>query len=364
MWELLIIDDGSTDAIEEVLSKFSDSRVKYIRTERNFGVSKARNLGLSMAKGSFFAYLDSDNTMLPQFLEGIVRSFELYPQALCGFTAQEVVWMKGKDAEKSVIRFGPFHRALLENRNYIDLGCFVHKRRLYERLGGFDESMQRLVDWELILRFTEEQPAVPFPILGGRYFHGAVEDQITSTECMSANDLKVRARAMGEPLKVSARAVDLGEGIRVTDQGSIFVGDNCLNGLPARLCRSGKNRQVAVIIPSFQVAEFVRIAIDSVKRYSPDQTKIVVVDNASDAPVRDMLREIGGITVIQNEKNMGFTYAANQGLHETGMEDVVLFNNDAVATPGWIQAFWDVLDHHEGVGRVRPRHDVLSRSIL
>lgn len=68
-WEMLIIDDCSSDNTEEVVSKYKDSRIKYHCLEQNSGAAVARNTALKMAKGQWIAFLDSDDLWKPEKLE-------------------------------------------------------------------------------------------------------------------------------------------------------------------------------------------------------------------------------------------------------------------------------------------------------
>ena len=68
-WELIIVDDGSTDQTNKIVNKYlKDERVHYLNQETNQGVSVARNIGLQESKGRYIAYLDSDNTYNPNFI--------------------------------------------------------------------------------------------------------------------------------------------------------------------------------------------------------------------------------------------------------------------------------------------------------
>ena len=77
-YELIIVNDGSTDHSADVVSTFSDARIRY-EEQANGGVSSARNHGLRMAKGEFVAFLDADDTWYPDFLEQMMRLYTAYP---------------------------------------------------------------------------------------------------------------------------------------------------------------------------------------------------------------------------------------------------------------------------------------------
>lgn len=67
-WELLIIDDCSTESLEDIVSVFHDKRIHYIRLTRNKGVANARNIGIAKAQGRYIAFLDSDDIWHPEKL--------------------------------------------------------------------------------------------------------------------------------------------------------------------------------------------------------------------------------------------------------------------------------------------------------
>ena len=68
-WELLIVDDCSTDNTDEIVTQFNDSRITYVKNEKNSGAAVSRNHALAQAKGKWIAFLDSDDLWAPEKLE-------------------------------------------------------------------------------------------------------------------------------------------------------------------------------------------------------------------------------------------------------------------------------------------------------
>lgn len=75
-WELIIVDDCSTDKTDEVIKTFCDSRIKYIKNEKNMGAAACRNKALRQAKGKWVAFLDSDDLWIPEKLEKQIQFME------------------------------------------------------------------------------------------------------------------------------------------------------------------------------------------------------------------------------------------------------------------------------------------------
>lgn len=164
-WELIIVDDGSTDETEQIAAMFADDRrIRYVKQPHG-GSAKARNHGLQIARGSLIAYLDSDNLWYPQFLSAAVTTFAADP------TVESVYGGLISDAhgEGNRILFKPFDRAQLLKANFIDGNAFVHRRSLVDAYGGWDESLDRLQDWDLILRYTQRSTPRRIPVLAARY---------------------------------------------------------------------------------------------------------------------------------------------------------------------------------------------------
>ena len=82
-FELIIVDDGSTDNTEEVIRKFKDSRIKYIKTDNWGGPARPRNTGIKKTKGEYIAFCDDDDIWLPKKLEKQIRVFKFLMKQRC-----------------------------------------------------------------------------------------------------------------------------------------------------------------------------------------------------------------------------------------------------------------------------------------
>jgi glycosyltransferase involved in cell wall biosynthesis len=162
-WELLVIDDGSTDGTGLIVQGYtSDPRVRYFRTE-NHGVSSARNHALAKATGSLVAYLDSDNTWNPDYLRLMVIKV-VSDNLDCAYSAVEVVDASGATR---FYRGDEFDWEECRKTNYVDINALVHRRSLADR--GFETTLRRMVDWDFILRITRDAKVAFVPFLGCRY---------------------------------------------------------------------------------------------------------------------------------------------------------------------------------------------------
>lgn len=190
-FELIVIDDGSAQPVAPLLRReFDDPRIVLLR-QPPLGVSAARNHGLRRATGDLVAYLDSDNLWLPGYLAAMARGFARMPQMQSAYG----VLISAEHDRDTRLFWEPFDRARLETANFIDLNVFVHRRALFAQFGGFDEALDRLVDWDLILRYTAAQPAIRLPAWGAVY-RTLDERRITRTAPLAANLARIRAKLM------------------------------------------------------------------------------------------------------------------------------------------------------------------------
>ncbi len=101
-WELIIVDDASTDATETVVKSYlADGRIQYYRNKQNMGVSYSRNLGVSKAAGKYVAFLDADDWWEESKLEKQLALLEETDTVLC-YTGRELYNDIGLDLQKEI----------------------------------------------------------------------------------------------------------------------------------------------------------------------------------------------------------------------------------------------------------------------
>lgn len=155
--ELVVVDDGSTDDTPAVLERFGDTRLRVARTE-NRGVAAARNLGVSMARGRYVAFLDSDDMWLPGKL---ARQLDYLRETGLQACQTQEIWMRGgrrvNPRRIHLKKDGDFFSAALA-LCLVSPSSVMIEREYFERLGGFDVGLPACEDYDLWLRMLLRGP--------------------------------------------------------------------------------------------------------------------------------------------------------------------------------------------------------------
>jgi len=157
-WELIVVDDGSTDRSVEVAESFGDERVRVLRLEINRGGNAARNEGIRAAKAPLIAFLDSDDSYLPEKLKRVVHHFGQRPQLDLLVDS----FVKVQPSNARVVRKNPviedreiFRRALFTRRLWKATPAISLRREVAIRAGLFDETLRRLQDFDFLIRASQ-----------------------------------------------------------------------------------------------------------------------------------------------------------------------------------------------------------------
>ncbi|RDD31403.1 hypothetical protein CR161_12245 [Prosthecochloris sp. ZM] len=337
-WELIIPctrDQTCTDLASEIQKE--KIRTVDIDDCKNSGeiIKKA----VDTACGDYVCYIDRYCTMTPDWLlilAGELTAHQEYDVAYC---AQKITGSSGSSDEH--ITFAAYNRPAHEYSDMLDYSAIMHRRSLLSRKGGIEGSIEDQGFWEMLLRYTESNAPLAVPAL--------LACRMQKTEPLSCKTTKsplVDNYLAADPIKNHL------QGNHLQDIGRMYS--------PLFIPDISKQRKTSIIIPSFEALPFLHTCVESVLAFSPqDSYELIIIDNASGETVQRYLNELmnsGRSKVIFNQRNLGFTYAVNQGIMAASEEnDIVLLNNDAVVTRGWLEAMWAVLDEYNQAGLIVPR---------
>jgi hypothetical protein len=222
-WELVIVDDGSTDDTAAVVEGLAGADERIVALHHSHGGAyRARNAGLDVASGDIVCYLDDDNTMEPLWLKGIAWAFERQPRLDVLYGARVV---DGDVDDTHVVlpylHFEPFNRRNLETYNLIDLNVLVHRRELPE--ARFDESLEACGDWDLALRLSENRTPFALPVVGSIYSVGA-PNRISGTDAAQRANARMQARMHRlAPLRVLVYAAQSPAAVAADVEGALVA---------------------------------------------------------------------------------------------------------------------------------------------
>jgi len=165
---VVVVDDASTDGTAAAVAQIDDERVRYVRLSTNVGPAGARNVGIHAVTTRWIAFQDSDDEWLPTKLEdqlAMVRSSPDVALVIGGYSA--VFGDRRVDIVPERTLLGEDPLADLLDGWPVITPTWLARRDVLLGLGGFDESLRCLEDWDLIFRLTDRHPigAVRGPVL-------------------------------------------------------------------------------------------------------------------------------------------------------------------------------------------------------
>lgn len=223
-FEVLVVDDGSTDDTREVVGSFRDERVLCLSQPNSGGPSRPRNTGIRQARGTHIAIFDSDDVMFPSKLEAAMRFLSYYPRVGLVFTDFMLAEGPGLLRPRPYLAGDPMFRRIRKFRigpsmylipsrsgyagliegNYIGTSSVVIPRRVLEEVGAFDESLCNSEDRDLWFRIARRHDIGFMDVLGHCYRirEGSI---LNSGYELAPNRIRVMERQLAVPMSFRLR---------------------------------------------------------------------------------------------------------------------------------------------------------------
>ena len=197
-FELIVVDDGSTDATGQVVSQFS-SPVRYIH-QQNRGQGGARNRGIASARGEFICFLDDDDLWEPEYLATVIAVFQQQPDIDALYTGFRMIDGEDRVLPQTGSHVVPPHQmydALIRGGWFPPLVVTVRKSCL-DQVGPLDESLRGHDDWDLWLRIAQGHVfrGIPEALARYRVHAGGLSSDV---QHMTEDRLKVVRNHFGPP---------------------------------------------------------------------------------------------------------------------------------------------------------------------
>jgi glycosyltransferase involved in cell wall biosynthesis len=164
-WELLVIDDNSTDDTEKLIRQFyHDKRIKLVKNKHSHSAAGARKTGYELAQGEYIAYLDSDNTAAPEWLATVLDRIDRYPGAKFVFPAHNTQVLLWKDKKFHMLREScgfptlPDEVSVWQHKFEGDPNGLVHISSARDLIEGWDENLRSYEDYDYALQLLIAYP--------------------------------------------------------------------------------------------------------------------------------------------------------------------------------------------------------------
>jgi GT2 family glycosyltransferase len=339
-WELLLVDDNSTDPdllkfLPEIAAR--DSRIVVAKVDKEHGISAASNRGLELAKGDWIGFLDHDDLLEPDALSEHVKWLQNHRDADLIYSDEDKLTEQGLDAPIFKPDWSPDY---FLSCNYICHFTII-RRAVLESVGGFRSEFDGAQDYDLFLRISERSTRIdhiPRVLYHWRRSPGSTADNIRR----KPGSLETGRLALGAHLE------------RAGERGHVTVDWRTHAYWIKRDLVEAK--RVSIIIPVRDRVDLLARCLDSLTKktnYTPYE--IVIVDNDSEA--EETHAYLAGLKHRVLRYSGPFNYSAinNFAVEQTDSPWLLFLNNDTEAIEGdWLTIMTEHVQRPE-VGAVGPR---------
>ena len=149
-FELIIVDDCSTDGTAAIIHSYQDSRIRYVRNETNQRLPRSLNIGFARASGNYLTWTSDDNFYMPEALEKMHQCLKANNGH---FVYADILAVLGDDVEEAAYEpLGDSHEL---NKHNCIRACFLYSRKVHEKVGLYDQDMELIEDYDYWVRVAK-----------------------------------------------------------------------------------------------------------------------------------------------------------------------------------------------------------------
>lgn len=381
-YEIIIVDNGSTDGTADFLQALNDPRVTVVSNPVNLGFAKACNQGARAASHPYLLFLNNDTEPTRHWFRPLAAILDNDPTV--GAVGSKLILPDGRLQHAGIIvtddrssgdpllarhiYYGQPSDLPEANRlctyQAITAACLLVRKSAFEGVGGFDEGYWNgYEDVDFCFRLRERHWKLVYQPASVVVHH---ESKSGGERFARANQniARLHARWAGKikPDRLIRRdgsiAAAAAEGIQPyavpLESGPELRG----------FCRARRRKMVSIVILTLNQLKYTRECVASLRRHTPEAHEIIFVDNgSSDGTVkwlRRLVKKHAHYQLIENKENRGFSKGCNQGIEASSGEYILLLNNDVVVTADWLARLLEC--HHSGAdtGIVGPMTNRIS----
>jgi len=335
-WELLLVDDGSADAVlSQAMARLAagDARISLSVRARNGGIAAATNAGIRQAAGQLVVFFDHDDALEACALEVMVRA-QAATGALVLYSDEDKI---DRDGSLSAPHLKPdFNYRLLLDVNYICHLVMVETATLRD-VGALRSRYDGAQDHDLLLRLAEAVPAERVHHVAEILYHWRKTGGSSAAAGAFAKPAAAKAGAAAVAAHLARRKV----AARVSSRGGLTCYKvTWMPGAAARSC-------VSILIPYRDHIDMTRACVTALRQVTRDvDFEIILVDNGSSEAGAEAFAtaqgNIAGTQIVRVAEPFNFSRLNNLGAQRARNEFLLFLNNDVIVKePSWLREMVD-----------------------
>jgi GT2 family glycosyltransferase/Flp pilus assembly protein TadD/glycosyltransferase involved in cell wall biosynthesis len=381
-YEIIIIDNCSTDGTGEFLKSIKTPLVKIITNDKNLGFAKACNQGSKAAVFKYLLFLNNDTEATSNWIGPLIKILD--NDSRVAAVGSKLLFSDGNIQHAGVLIFddrklpdplvarhvfynldsGTPEANELRTYQALTAACLLIRKEAFDQVGGFDEGYWNgYEDIDLCFKLQEKQWTLVYQPKSGLIHHESKSgpERFTKTR---ENIGRLHRKWIG---KIKPDAIINRNGTLTWTQAKMvrnYPGGHCTFGMQSSDLLSRPCKMVSIIILTSNQLRYTKECVRSIKQHTMEPHEIIFVDNGSTDNTLKWLKKLviqnPNYLLIENSTNLGFSKGCNQGIQASSGEYIVLLNNDVVVTENWLGGMLECLKHGPDIGIVGPMTNNIS----